>query len=80
MKNCTQCGDSFEGAGFLCPECGEAPPPRSEPDNYYDDVLPEDYSERNNRKADNGIAAKVGLTVFGVILAIAACIAVLSLL
>lgn len=80
MKNCSDCGAAFNGADFLCPKCKESPLPQAGYDSYYNDVLPEDASERNNRKPGSGIAVKIGLTVFGVVLAIAACIAVLSLL
>jgi hypothetical protein len=80
MKNCTECGAAYDGAAFSCPGCGKAPPSPGSPDNYYDDVLPDDYAERNSRKAGNGAGIKIGLTVFGVILAVAACAAILTLL
>ena len=80
MKNCPDCGAAFDGAFSLCPDCGKALPLLNGHVNYYDDVIPEDGGKRNTQRAGNGSAAKIALTVFGVILAIAACVAVLSLL
>ena len=81
MENNTDRGAAYDGAVLLRPESGEAPPPQSSRENYYADVLPEDCNTRNSsRKRDGGAAVKIGLTVFGVALAIAACVAVLTLL
>lgn len=78
MKNCSNCGAAFDGAFSLCPECAKQQ--KGKDVNYYDDVLPEDGAQQKRKKADTGTAAKIAITVFGVILVIAACVAILTLL
>lgn len=80
MQNCPSCGAAFEGAAFSCPKCGKPLPRQGKKDNYYDDVLPEDGERLNKKRVDAGAAAKIGLIIFGVVLVVAACAAVLSLL
>lgn len=79
MKNCRECGAVIDGAVFSCPKCGKPQEPRSSA-SYYDDVLPEDTGQRSKKKAETGTGMKIGLTIFGVVLVIAACVAILSLL
>lgn len=48
-------------------------------DNYYDDVEVIDKAEKSNRKTDSGIALKISLVIFGLLISIAVCVIVLSI-
>ena len=83
MKKCSHCGAGIPDAVSFCPVCNtetEYPQKQRGYDNYYDDVEPEDVRERTERKTDTGVVLKIALVAFGLIIAVAACIAVLCLI
>lgn len=83
MKKCPRCGAEIDGGPCLCPECktklmDETNGPGYE--NYYDDVRPDDDGKSTNPKSNSIVAFRIGLIVFGLVLTVAAGIAILCLI
>ena len=48
-------------------------------ESYYDDVEVEDKADKIRRKTDSGLALKISLIVFGLLMSVAVCVTVLCL-
>ena len=82
MKICKKCGVVIEDDAVLfCPECGagqfEKTPQntvkQTSTDTYYDDVLPEDAGQEEEKQNNTGLYVKIGLVSFVVMIIVSAC-------
>ncbi len=82
MKQCLNCGAEVPDTTDVCPICCwtfESAKDSRKYDDYYNDVEVIDKNKNSKRKTDSGVILKICLVAFGVIVSIATCITVLSL-
>lgn len=83
MKQCGNCGTEISDTLTFCPICNktiDSSVVKRKYDNYYDDVQVIDAKEVEKKKLGSGTALKIGIVVFGLVVVLAACIAVLFLI
>lgn len=83
MKKCKKCNLKITKEDACCSATGSADESAnctSRYDSYYDDVPVADSKETEKNKLSSGIEVKIGIVVFGLLIAIAVCIAVLCLI
>ena len=91
MKICINCGVVVKNDAVLfCSECGAGhfqETPRQVPDEalnqadkYYDDVLPEDAGQEQEKQNNTGLYVKIGLVAFVVAIIVSACAVVVFMM